>query len=144
MSWFKSKDSDYYDILLDSCNEEKKELETKITKLESELALLRQELQESKSKFNVYSNIENEPYVFNFNSLIPFSIERTIDENGNPITCIGYFSHQKNKSVAKEWYIRCSSKKHKELVNEFKRVLNELYSHESENPFEFPKDGIIK
>ena len=109
MSWFnKQTDHAYYDLLLNECSKEKKKYKT--------------------AKINVYVNIENEPFIFDLNALTPFSIERVLDENGIPVTCIGYFSRGKNKSVAREWYIRCSSEKHKELIKQFEKYIINKYN----------------
>lgn len=127
MSWFnKQTDHAYYDLLLNECSKEKEELEDRIRELENKINLLEQKYKTA--KINVYVNIENEPFIFDLNALTPFSIERVLDENGIPVTCIGYFSRGKNKSVAREWYIRCSAEKHKELIKQFEKYIINKYN----------------
>lgn len=139
MSWFnKQTDNAYYDLLLNECSKEKEELEDHIRELENKITSLEQKYTQTKT--NAYANIENESFIFDFNTLTPFSIERVLDENGILITCIGYFSHRKNKSVAREWYIRCSAEKHKKIINEFKAFIINRDCRLFQNVFEHLED----
>lgn len=89
--------------------------------LENEIANLKEFIASLESK------TRNCTFVFDFNAVNAFSIERNWN-NGKVCTIIGYTTDEQiihdgdkitDKQIVKEWYLYCSEEQHEKLVKEF-------------------------
>ena len=78
-----------------------------------------------------YTETGDADFVFNFNAVRAFSIERNW-HNDRPCTIIGYVLQEPvtmtednltTKDVVREWYLYCSKEQHAKLVEQFKKAM---------------------
>lgn len=58
----------------------------------------------------------NAEFVFDFEQMNPFSIERNRGEENRPVTILGYLNKD---GTPAEWFFYCSLEKHNQLASEF-------------------------
>lgn len=102
----------------------------RIDELEIELTRKCNEVTELKSKLDkIKSESRSATFVFDFNSVKAFSVERNIGNEGIPVTIIGYMLEEPvvvsegettTKDVVREWYLNCDEKQHETLVQAFR------------------------
>lgn len=78
-----------------------------------------------------YTETGDADFVFNFNAVKAFSIERNW-HNDRPCTIVGYVLQEPvtmtednvtTKDVVREWYLYCSKEQHAKLVEQFKKAM---------------------
>ena len=80
-----------------------------------------------------YTETGDADFVFNFNAVKAFSIERNW-HNDRPCTIVGYVLQEPvtmtednvtTKDVVREWYLYCSKEQHAKLVEQFKKAMEQ-------------------
>ena len=95
---------------------------------------LQKEVDQLQTRLNTaYTETGDADFVFNFNSVKAFSIERNW-HNNRPCTIVGYVLQEPvtmtednvtTKDVVREWYLYCSKEQHAKLVEQFKKSMEQ-------------------
>ena len=93
---------------------------------------LQKEVDQLQKRLNTaYTETGDADFVFNFNAVKVFSVERNW-HNDRPCTIVGYVLQEPvtitednvtTKDVVREWYLYCSKEQHAKLVEQFKKVM---------------------
>lgn len=93
---------------------------------------LQSKVDELQSRLNTaYTETSDADFVFNFNTVKAFSIERNW-HNDRPCTIVGYILNEPftttednvtTKEVVREWYLYCSKEQHAKLVEQFRNAM---------------------
>jgi hypothetical protein len=104
----------------------------RIEELEKELKRYADALGEERKKLEQINNAaRSSSFVFDFNAVKVFSIERNTS-TGIPKTIIGYLlpepvvvtdGETSTKDVVREWYLECDDKQHEIIVKAFKESI---------------------
>lgn len=76
-------------------------------------------------------NTRKAPIYIDFSAINIFSIERLTNQEGVPMTAIGYFVRDtsSNKYLTKEWYYHCNEELHNQLVADYKHFVESRKHH---------------
>lgn len=88
---------------------------------------LKKEVDQLQKRLNTaYTETGDADFVFNFNAVKVFSVERNW-HNDRPCTIVGYIVDESGengmKPSIKEWYLYCSKEQHAKLVEQFKKAM---------------------
>lgn len=93
---------------------------------------LQKEVDQLQKRLNTaYTETCDADFVFNFDAVKAFSVERNWHDN-RPCTIIGYVLQEPvtmtednvtTKDVVREWYLYCSKEQHAKLVEQFKKAM---------------------
>lgn len=93
---------------------------------------LQKEVDQLQKRLNTaYTETCDSDFVFNFDAVKAFSVERNWHDN-RPCTIIGYVLQEPvtmtednvtTKDVVREWYLYCSKEQHAKLVEQFKKAM---------------------
>ena len=102
--------------------------EEEIVDRDNEIVELENTVKKLEAKIRKYNlDLEDTPPCIDFEAMNPFSIERVpYPEDGSDRTVIGYFFEDgEDKMKVMEWRIFCTPKQHAELVEGFKKYLED-------------------
>jgi uncharacterized coiled-coil protein SlyX len=122
MFWFCKKKTGVQEDIIGYPSKEK--MAEQISELENRIKGFEKTLEK------INNDVPASSFVFDFNTVKVFSIERNFNDN-RPATIIGYLlpepvTTEENgvviKDVVREWYLYCNQEQHEKLVEQFRKV----------------------